>query len=443
MDIQIQENELKQLAEDIIQKALQKGATAAETGVNRGTGLSTEIRMGEVDTLEYNQDQSLNMTVYFGQRKGSASTADLSPKAIEETLDAACRIAKYTSEDEFAGLADENLMAKSFPDLDLYHPWDISADDAIKLAIDCETQALNADERITNSDGAYFHTYAGTGVYANSHGFVGATSGSQHNLSCSVIAEADGNMERGYEYDNSRVYGNLKSAKDIGDLAAERTLKRLGGQVIKTQQANVLYSPQMARSIIGHFANAVSGGSLYRKASFLLDSLGETIFPEFINLHEQPYISQAAGSIAYDKEGVATREQHFVKEGVVENYVLGSYSARKLGMQTTANQGGAHNLILDSTGQSFDELLKQMGTGFYLTDLMGSSVNMVTGDYSRGASGFWVENGEIQFPVKEITVAGNLKDMFLNVLAVGADVDNRGGTRTGSILIKDMMIAGK
>jgi len=445
MDRQTQETQLKTLAADIIQQALDKGASAAEIGLNKGAGLSTEVRMGEVDTLEYHRDQNLNMTVYFGQRKGSASTADLSPQAIRDTLAAACRIAKYTSEDEYAGLAAADLMADQdqLPDLDLYHPWAISADEAIALTKSCEAAALAKDDRIKNSDGANFSSYAGTGVYANSYGFVAATSGSQHNLSCAVIAEADGMMERDYDYTASRVPNLLDSAEQIGEKAAEHTLKRLGGQILSTQEAPVLFAPQVARSLLGHFSHAISGGSLYRKASFLLDSVGEQIFPEFVHIHEQPHLLQASGSVAYDREGVATRAQDFVKDGTVQRYILGSYAARKLGLSSTGNQGGTHNLTLDATGENFNDLLKKMGTGFYITELMGSSVNIVTGDYSRGAAGFWVENGEIQFPVKEVTVAGQLQNMFKQIVAVGNDVDLRASTRTGSILLSSLMIAGK
>lgn len=443
MDIQQQKQALQTLADDILQRAKSKGATAAEVGLNHGEGLSTEVHMGEIDTLEYNRDQGLNMTVYFGQCKGSASTADLSAKAIDEVLEAACRIAKYTSADEYSGLAESELMAQQVDDLDLYHPWDISADQAIELTKACEAVALQKDERITNSDGASFSSYAGLAVYANSNGFNAATAKSHHSLSCSVIAETNGAMEREYDYDYSRLPERLQSAESIGLSAADKVLKRLGAEVISTREAPILYTANVARSLIGHFTGAISGGVLYRKASFLQDSLGQSVFPEFIHLHEQPYLQQAHGSMAYDREGVATRTQDFVTEGCVSSYILSSYSARKMGLKTTANAGGTHNLTLDSTGESFDELLKKMDTGFLVTELMGSSVSIATGDYSRGAAGFWVENGEIQFPVKEVTVAGNLKDMFKAIVAVGNDVDHRSATRSGSILLENMMIAGK
>lgn len=442
LDTKKQDENLRQLAEDLLNKAKEKGATAAELSLQKGEGMSTEVRMGDVETLEYNRDQSLSISVYFGQRKGSATTADLSDKALEDSINAACRIAKYTSEDEFSGLADSQLMAKNIPDLDLYHPWAIEAEEAKQLALECEAAALTADPRINNSDGTSLNSYSGLTIYANSHGFINGKATSQHYLGCAVIAKDGEAMERSSWYDISRVSQQLDSPESIGKTAAKLTLERLGARKLATQDAPVLYDPRMARSLIRHFTQAISGPSQYRKASFLLDSLDQKIFPEFIHLHEQPFIPQALGSAAYDNEGVTTREQDFIKDGIVSNYLLGSYSARKLGMQTTANAGGAHNLLLESTGKSFDDLLSEMNTGFLVTELMGSSVNMVTGDYSRGAAGFWIENGEIQYAVKEATIAGNLKDMYKQIVAVGNDTDTKSSTRTGSILIENMTIAG-
>jgi PmbA protein len=436
------EAELKNLAEELLNKAKVKGASAAALNIQKGEGLSAEVRMGDVETLEYHRDQSLSITVYFGQRKGSSSTADLSVSAINDSLDAACRIARYTSEDQFSGLADAALMAGETPDLDLYHPWDIDAETAIQLAIRTESAALNADSRINNSDGASLNSYAGLGVYANSHGFIKSQSGSQHYINCAVIAQKDALMERDGWYDVSRVSSQLDSPEAIGKIAAQQVLKRLDARKLATCEAPVLYDPRMARSLISHFSSAISGVAQYRKASFLLNSLDKSFFPEFIHLYEKPYIPQALSSATYDREGVATREQDFIQAGRISNYLLSSYSARKLGMQTTANAGGAHNLCLTSTGQSFSELLTLMDTGFLVTELMGSSVNGVTGDYSRGAAGFWVEKGEIQYAVKEVTIAANLKDMYKNIIAVGNDIDIKSGTRTGSILIEKMTIAG-
>ena len=421
------------------------GASDAELSLNHGEGLSVEIHMDAVDKLEYNRDQGLSLTVYMGLHSGSATTSDLSETAIEDTVKAACNIAKFTGEDKYTGLADKDLViTEEMPDLDLYHPWDLSAEDAIEIARECETAARDHDARIINSDGASISTYSGIGVLANTHGFVGVVPSSRHNLSCSVIGQEvdDEGMQRDYWYSTARQYQDLESAKSIGVKSAERTLARLKGKQISTRKASVLYSPEMARSIISHFTSAIAGGAQYRKSTFLLDCIDEKVFPEFIRLHEQPHLPQGFGSSFFDKEGVATKNRDIVTAGVVQDFIMSSYSARQLGRKTTANAGGTHNLTLDSTGQSFKELLKMMGTGLLLTELIGSGVNAITGDYSRGAAGFWVENGEIQYPVEEVTVAGNLKDMFQNIVAVGNDIDLRSSTQTGSILVEDMMIAG-
>lgn len=435
---------LRETSTTVLKLAKKYGASDAELSLNRGAGLSVEIHMDNVDKLEYHRDQGLNLTVYMGQHQGTASTADLSPQAIEDTVKAACNIAKYTEEDKYAGLADAELMATEIHDLDLYHPWDLSADKAIEIAKECEHYARDFDKRIINSDGASISTYSGISLIANTHGFTGVLPSSRHSMSCSVIGQevGDEGMQRDYWYSTNRINTELESAETVGQKAAERTLARLRGKQISTREASVLYSPEMARSIIGHFTGAIAGGAQYRKSTFLLDSIGEKVFPDFIRLHEQPHLTRAFGSGYFDKEGVATKNRDVVTEGIVQNYIMSSYSARQLGLQTTANSGGTHNLTLESTGQNFDELLKMLGTGFLVTELIGSGVNNMTGDYSRGAAGFWVENGEIQYPVEEVTVAGNLKDMFQHIVAVGTDVDLRAGTRTGSILIEGMMIAG-
>lgn len=437
------QEQLQTLARHVLQEARKRGASAAEVSTSAGDGLSVEVRMGEVETLEYHRDQGLGLTVYFGQKKGHASTADLSEQALQDTIDAACRIARFTAEDEYAGLADAELMASEFPDLDLYHPWDITADQAIELALECEIAARNVSPLITNADGTSVNTYKGTSVYANTHGFMGIKAGSRHGISCSMVAEEGDSMQRDYWYSSARLPEQLATAESVGKTAAERTLKRLHGKPVSTTKAPVLYVPQMARSLVGHFTTAISGSSQYRKASFFLDALGEKVFPDFIHLHEQPLLPQAMGSACFDKEGVALKDKDLVREGIIQSYLLGSYSARKLGLKSTGNAGGTHNLTLESTGQSFAELLKQMDTGFLVSELIGNSVNGITGDYSRGASGFWVENGEIQFPVEEVTIAGNLKDMYQNIIAIGNDVDYQSNTRTGSILIEEMTIAGK
>jgi len=448
INIQATEAELRTLSETVLKLAKQQGASDAELSLNRGAGLSVEVHMRSVDKLEYHRDQGLSLTVYFGQKQGSATSGDLSQQAIEDTVKAACNIAKFTGEDEFAGLADKALMAHDCPDLDLYHPWDLQAQQAIEVATECEAQALDFDKRIINSDGASISTYSGLSLLANTNGFTGIVPSSRHSLSCSVIAQEQGSedMQRDYWYSTTRLNEKLDTAKSIGEKAAGRTLSRLNGQKISTRKSAVLYSAEMARSLISHFTSAIRGGAQYRKSTFLLDCLNtqkaHKIFPDFIHLHEQPLIPQALGSAAFDKEGVATRNQAVVADGLVQHYLLSSYTARQLGMKTTANAGGTHNLTLDSTGQDFQQMLKELGTGFYVTELIGSGINAVTGDYSRGAAGFWVENGEIQFPVEEVTIAGNLTDMLRNIVAVGNDVDLRSGVRTGSILIEELTIAG-
>ena len=435
---------LSETSENVLKLAKKYGASDAELSLNRGAGLSVEIHMDNVDKLEYHRDQGLSLTVYMGKHTGSASTGDLSLQAIEDTVKAACNIAKYTEEDPYTGLADAEMMATEVGDLDLYHPWDLGADQAIEIARECEQHALGHDSRIINSDGASISTYSGVGLIANSHGFTGIVPASRHSLSCSVIGQAlgDDDMQRDYWYSSTRVNAELETAEIVGKKAAEKTLARLQGKQISTRKANVLYSPEMARSIISHFTSAIAGGAQYRKSTFLVDSIDEKVFPEFIRLHEQPHLLRAFGSGYFDKEGVATKNREVVVDGIVQNYIMGSYSARQLGLKSTANSGGTHNLSLDSTGQNFDELLKMLDTGFYVTELIGSGINNITGDYSRGAAGYWVENGEIQYAVEEVTVAGNLKDMFKNIVAVGNDVDVRSGTRTGSILIEGMTIAG-
>ena len=439
------DTELRELSETVIKLTKKYGASDAELSLNRGSGLSVEIHQKNVDKLEYHRDQGLSLTVYMGQHQGSATTGDLSAQAIEDTVKAACNIAKFTGEDKYTGLADAELMATNVKGLDLYHPWELTAENAIQIATVCEQAALNYDERIINSDGASISTYSGLSVIANSHGFTGVTPSSRHNLSCSVIAQVPNTtaMQRDYWYTTNRHHEALESAESVGNKSAELTLGRLKGRQISTRKSSVLYSPEMARSIISHFTSAIAGGSQYRKTTYLLDSKGEKVFPEFIHLHEQPHLISGFGSSYFDRDGVATENRDIVIDGVVQDYIMGSYSARQLGLQTTANSGGTHNLTLDSTGQTFDELLKLMGTGLLVTELIGSGINGVTGDYSRGAAGFWVENGEVQFPVEEVTIAGNLKEMFQNIVAVGNDTDPRSATQTGSILIEGMMIAGE
>ncbi len=435
--------EFQAMAEQVLAAAKAKGATAAELDIDKGTGLSVEVRMGQVDKLQYHRDQGVNLTVYFGHRKGYASTGDFSPQALEDTLDAACRIARYTSEDEYNGLADAERMATEFPKLDLYHPWELDADAAIDIALQTETVAREHDARIVNSEGAGVDSYAGMSLYANSHGFMGIAHSTRHSLSCSVVAKDGDSMQRDYWYSVSRVPGLLESADSVGAEAAQRTVRRLNARSLSTREAPVLFVPQLARGLVGHLVSAISGSSQYRKASFLLNSIGQKVFPDFVQLREDPFILQALGSRSYDAEGVATQTRDIVKDGVIQDYFLGSYSARKLGRQSTGSASGATNLLLTDTGVSFPGLLEQMGTGLMVTELIGHGINGITGDYSRGAVGYWVENGEIRYPVEEITIAGNLKDMYQGIIGIADDVDERGSIRTGSILINKMTIAGQ
>ena len=435
--------ELEAMVKLVLDEAKTCGASAAEAGVSLEAGLSVTVRLGEVETLEYHRDRGVGVTVYFGQRKGSASTSDFAPQALRETVRAACDIARYTSEDDCAGLADAALMAKDIPDLDLCHPWAIDAAGGIELAQRCEAAARDADARITNSEGATLSSHQGLRVYGNSHGFVAGYPSSRHSLSCSVIAGRDEHMQRDYWYDVARRHEDLDSAEHIGRLAAERTLRRLDGRKLGTRQVPVIFAAEIATGLFRSFVSAVRGSSLYRKSSFLLDHLGKPVFPDFVHIHEQPHLRGALGSAPFDSEGVATRARDLIAGGVLQGYVLDSYSARKLGMQTTGNAGGVHNLSVDPGGLDAEGLLREMGTGLLVTELMGQGVNLVTGDYSRGAAGFWIENGIVQYPVEEITIAGNLKDMFMNIVAIGSDVEHRGNYRTGSVLIERMKVAGE
>ena len=433
---------LREIVVQAIDTARHKGASASEVALSRSAGLDVNVRLGEVETIEHTRDNSLGVTVYFGHSKGSASSTDFRAAAVRETVEAACRIARYTAQDEFAGLADAERMAVDPPDLDLFHPWEITTDEAIALALETETAARDHDPRITNSDGASVSKYDGDCVYGNSHGFLEGYSSSRASLSCVVIAEDSSGMQRGYWYSTARDPAELESASRIGLVAAHRTVRRLGARKLDTRSAPVLYEADIARGVIGHFVSAVRGSNLYRKASFLVDRLGERVMADHIRIHEQPHLRGALASAAFDGEGVATAPRDLVTDGVLRSHVLDSYSARKLGVATTGNAGGVHNLTVDPGSKSFEALLAEMDTGLLVTELMGMGINIVTGDYSRGAAGFWVEGGEIAYPVEEITIAGNLADMFLGIREVGADVDARGAVRTGSLLIEQMTIAG-
>jgi PmbA protein len=436
--------ELKNIVSEALAQAQALGATQAEADVSLQKGLTTTVRLGEVETVEYQRDRGMGITVYFGKRKGSASTADLSARAVAETVEKACDIARYTAEDDCSGLADPAELATSIPDLDLDHPWEISPEEAVECARSCEAAGRVVDKRITNSEGATVGSHRGVRVYGNSHGFLGGYPSTSHSISCVLLAQSGDDMQRDYWYSSTRDARDLESAESIGRMAGVRAVARLRARKLTTQRARVLFAPEVARGLIGHFLGAVRGSSQYRKSSFLLGAAGQQVFPSFFELRERPHIVKGLGSSPFDSEGVATRDRELVQDGVLQGYVLGSYSARKLGLRTTGNAGGNHNLLVESKtgGLSIDAILRELGTGLLVTELMGQGVNGVTGDYSRGASGFWVENGVVGDPVHEITIAGNLKDMYRNIAAIGSDVDLRGSVRVGSVLISEMTIAG-
>ena len=434
----------------IVQKALAKakelGASDASAGVSESAGLVVGVRQGQVETIERTRDRSLGVTVYRGKARGSASTSDLSDKALAETVAAAWNIARYTAEDEAAGLPDPQDLATDFRDLQLYKPWDIDPSSATELALQAEEAALASSDKITNSEGAQVNTGSGRFVMANSAGFMGGYQYSQHGISATVIAGKGDAMQRDYWYTANRYPERLQSPQQVGEIAAQRTVKRLNARKLPTGRYPVIYEAPLAIGLIGHLAQAISGGLLYRKSSFLLDSLGTELMPSHLTIHEDPFILGAMGSGTFDNEGVATTARDLLKDGILQGYLLSSYSARKLGMRTTGNAGGSHNLIMQSSltrpEDSLAALLKKMDRGLLLTELIGRGVNYVTGDYSRGAFGYWVENGEIQYPVQEISIAGNLREMFQQIQAVGADQITRGAKTSGSVLIEQMAVAG-
>lgn len=437
----MQLEQLKQISQDIIQLARQSGASSAEAEVSFGTGQNVSVRQGETENIEYNRDKGCSVTVYFGQRKGYASTSDLSLQALKDTVEAACNIAKYTAEDPFCGLADAERMATEFPDLSLHHPWAIDVEQALALASRCEAAALAVDARISNSEGASIYSQSGAFAYANSHGFVGGYPSSRHSISCSVIAESNNQMQRDYWYSSARDAQDLESPEQVGQIAGSRTVKRLDARAIKTGQYPVLFEAPLASGLIGTLLSAISGGNLYRKSSFLLDSLGQTIASPLLHIDEDPFIRKGAGSSPFDNEGVACQQRTLVENGVLQGYLLGSYSARKLGMQSTGNAGGAHNILVRSTGHSLQQLLQTLDTGLLVTELLGHGMNMITGDYSRGAAGYWVEKGVIVHPVEEITIASNMQEMLKGIIAVGNDIIPNSSKSTGSILIDKMTVA--
>jgi len=435
-------DELKSHALDVLARCRQRGASAAEVSLSQSSGLNVNVRHGDIETLELTQDRGVSLTVYLGQRRGSASSADLSPESIEFTVQQALAIAEFTEADPYSGLADPDRLARAFPDLDLWHPLTLEAADAMLIAQRAEAAGKQADARISNSEGASVGIQRGFGVYANSHGFVGVEAGTSSSLSCALIAERDGQMQRDSHYMVSVDGSALLDPEALGREAARRTLSRLGARPLSTRKCPVLFFNESARSLFGHLVSAVSGGALYRRSSFLLDSAGQQLFPDWMRIHEQPHLRRALGSANYDQEGVATLASDLVSGGVLQRYVLGSYSARRLGLHSTGNAGGTHNLTISSNAGGLDELMQAMGTGLLVTEFLGQGINMVTGDYSRGIAGFWIEQGAIAFPVEEVTIAGNLREMFSRIVAVGNDIDMRGNTRCGSVWISELTVAG-
>lgn len=439
------QDQLRELATDVLRHAERCGATACETDVSEGVGQSVTVRKGEVETIEFNRDKGVGVSVYLGQRRGHASTSDFSSVALKATVEAAVSIARFTAEDDCAGLPEPELLAKTPMELDLYYPWDLPVEEAIDLARRSEAAAFAVSPRVRNSEGATVSAHAAHFVSANSLGFMGGFPSTRHFISCVPIAGKGADMQRDDWYSGWRDPAELSSPEAIGDYAARRALSRLGARKLKTRQCQVLFEAPLAAMLLGSFVHAVSGGSLYRKSSFLVDSLGQRIFPEWMNIEERPHLRKGLASSPFDDDGVATRDRTVVADGVLQGYFLSTYTARKLGMPTTGNAGGSHNLIVapsPDVAEDFAGLLKQMGTGLLVTELLGHGINYVTGDYSRGAAGYWVENGEIAYPVHEITIAGNLRDMFAGIEAIGRDTVTRGSRTVGSIVVNRMTIAG-
>lgn len=446
MKVITQVAEQRKTLENAVAQALELakvGADAAEVAVTKTTGISISTRFGEVENVEFNSDGALGITVYHQQRKGSASSTDLSPDAIARTVQAALDIARYTSPDPFAGPADKELLAFDAPDLDLFHPAELDAERGIELAARAEQASLKFDPRITNTEGGSFNSHYGIKVFGNSHGMLQSYSSSRHSLSSCVIAEHEGDMERDYAYTIARDINELRTPEWVGEECARRTLSRLAPRRLPTMEAPIMFAAEVATGLFGHLVGAISGSSVYRKSTFLLDSLGKQILPEWLTINEQPHLLKGMASTPFDSEGVRTVERNIVENGVLQTWLMTSYSARKLGMQSTGHAGGIHNWRIAGQGLGFEDMLKKMGTGFLVTELMGQGVSGVTGDYSRGAAGFWVENGEIQYPVSEVTIAGNLKDMWSNLVTMGDDIELRSNIQCGSALLEAMKIAGE
>lgn len=437
------ESELRQIVEWVLVEARKKGVDQAEAVASHDIGLSATARLGDVENLEYTNDRGMGITVYKGLRKGSASTSDFRPEALREAVEKACSFANYTAADECSGLAEAELMASAdLPDLDLKHDWNLTPDKAIEMAIACEDAARSFDSRITNSEGATVSSNNGVRAYGNTHGFLQSLAKTSHSVSCIVVGDEDGGMQRDYWFSAARDANDLEPVRQIGEKAARRTVDRLGSRKIATTQAPILFAPEIARGFIGHAIGAIAGGAQYRHSSFLLDAAGEQIFPKFIQIQERPHIPKGMASAAFDAEGVATRNRDIVTDGVIQGYIMGSYSARRLGLKTTGNAGGTHNLVVSANATDQAEIIASMKRGLLVQELIGQGVNGVTGDYSRGAVGYWIEDGKIAFPVHEVTIAGNLRDLYQRISAVGNDKDMRGGIRCGSILVDEMTIAG-
>lgn len=442
LDREAELDQLQSHVEHALQRASRGGASAAEISAHASQGISVAVRLGQVDTLEHMQDRGISVSVLIGQRKGDATSADLSRESIDLCVDKALEIARFTQEDKCNGLADRSLLAVEFPDLDIWHPVPVDAQAAIARALECEA-AGRADPAITNSEGASFDAGLGLSVYGNSHGFLGRNAGTRFSQSCVLIAGAGDGMQRDYSFDSRRSLDDLEAAEVTGREAAKRTIRRLGARQLKTAQMPVLLAPEVAKGFMGHLVGALSGRNLYRKASFLRDCAGQQILPQWVQLQERPHLKRGAGSASFDNDGVATQERLLVQDGVLQGYVLSNYSAQRLGLQTTGNAGGVRNLLLHPGGEAQQDLMQLMGDGFYVTEVMGQGVSLVTGDYSRGASGFRVKNGEIAYAVEEVTIAGNLRDMFMNIVAAGSELDTRGNIHCGEILLGNMTVAGE
>lgn len=430
------------LVNNLLEKARQKGVTQAEVIAGLNYGFNLNVRNDQVETVEYHRNRRVGITVYFDHCKGSATTTDILPDSLDKTLDAACYIARASGCDVFAGLADNALLAYDYPELSLCHPWNIQVEEAIELARQCELKALSQDKRVKTSEGVYASTDQGLAVYGNTHGFVGSVETTTHSISCHLLVQSEEGMERNYDYTVARDPKDLDSIEKVAKHAVLRTLQRLNPKRLTTRQVPVLFDATVASGLWGHFISAISGSSQYQKASFLLDALASKVFPDFVHIYERPHLIKGLGSAPFDSDGIKTMDRDFVIDGVLQSYMLSAYSARKLGLTPTGNGGGVHNLFVKPGSLDQKALLKKMNTGFWVTEMMGQGISLVTGDYSRGASGFWVENGEVQYPVHEVTIAGNLKTMFQNIVAIGSDVDHRRNIRTGSVLVERMMVGG-